>query len=169
MTSCKAILPVLVAAGLSMAVIPALAQTQGRTALDPNGPVDLAYQGDGGFKPATCSWEVKGNVRVTQGGIRLIAQTMAVRSPRRGDGCASGIVRVEADNDVYYVTPNESVRADHAVYDLPKDIVTFTGGVILLRGENVATAERVVINVKTNETTMDGGTRAVLYPERNAQ
>ena len=160
----KAIFPALAAAGL-LSAAPALAQT----ALEPNGPVDLAYEGDGAFNPNTCTWEVVGDVRVTQNRIRLIAQRMSVRSPRRGDRCGGGIVHVQADGDVYYVTPNESVRADHAVYDLPNDTVTFTGGVIVVRGKNVSTAERVVVNVKTNATTMSGGTRAILYPESSGQ
>ena len=160
----KAIVPALAAAGLVSAA-PALAQT----ALEPNGPVDLGYEGDGVFNPNTCSWEAVGNVRVTQNRIRLIAQRMVVRSPRRGGECGSGIVHVQADGDVYYVTPTESIRADHAVYDLPNDTVTFTGGVIVVRGKNVSTAGRVVINVKTNATTMSGGTRAILYPESSGQ
>lgn len=136
--------------------------------LNPNAPVDVAYDGEGVFNAQNCTSVLKGNVEVTQDRIRLRARTLTTYNVKRGGGCGA-INRLEAESDVYYVTPLEAVRADRAVYDLTTDRITFTGGVILTRGENVATSDSVTINLKTNDAQLKGKARAVFYPNRPAQ
>lgn len=167
MTPSKASLSLLIATA-AMAWAPcALAQAPAWT-FNPNAPLDVSAPEQAAFDQQTCRGELRGNVEINQDRVRLRARTMTTQATKRGSSC-DGITRVEADGEVFYVTPSERVRADHAVYDLRADTVTFTGGVIVVRGENVTSSDRLVINLRTNDFTLGGGVRAVLYPERSGQ
>jgi lipopolysaccharide export system protein LptA len=143
---------------------PALAQWSA----NPNAPVSVSAEEQGAFNTSTCVSNWRGNVEVTQDRIRLRARTLTTHHVKRGGSCGD-ISRMEAENDVYYVTPNEAVRADKAVYNLTADTVTFTGGVIVQRGQNVATSERLVINLRNNDAALSGRVRGVFYPSRSGQ
>lgn len=167
MTPTKPLLSVLIAAGLAAAASPAFAQQR---SFDPNAPLDIATQEQLAFDAQACTAKLTGDFQITQDRMRLLGRSLTARSPKRGGECRNtDINRVEVDQNVFYVTPTERVRADHAVYDLQTDTVTFTGGVIVVRGENVSASERLVINLRTNDFTLSGGVRAVLYPDRTAQ
>ena len=163
MTPSKARLPLLIAAAL--AATPALAQDW---TFNPNAPLDLSQAEQAAFNQQDCTGELRGNVEINQDRARIRAQTMTTQATKRGSSCG-GIIRVEAKGEVFYVTPNERVRADRAVYDLRADTVTFTGGVIVVRGDNVTSSDRLVINLRTNDFTLGGGVRAILYPDRTGQ
>lgn len=164
MTPTKAFLSLLISAGLVAAATPALAQQR---AFDPNAPLDIFTEEQLAFDAQTCTAKLTGNFQITQDQMRLLGESLTARSPKRSGACRdSDINRVEVDRNVFYVTPTERVRADHAVYDLQTDTVTFTGGVIVVRGENVSSSQRLVINLRTNDFTLSGGVRAILYPDR---
>jgi lipopolysaccharide export system protein LptA len=164
MTPTKALLSVLFAAGLSSLAAPAVAQW----ALDPDAPLDISAPEQSNYSTQTCVLELKGDVQITQDRVRLIAGSITGRQAKRAGACGAW-TRLEADRDVYYVTPDEKVRADHAVYDVSGKTVTFTGGVVVVRGQNVAAADKAVINLKTNDFTLTGHTRSIVYPERSGQ
>lgn len=165
MTLKTAALSVLIAAAVVGTAAPALAQ---EWTFNPNAPLDVSAPEQAAFDQQNCTGELRGNVEINQDRVRLRARTMKTQATKRGGSC-DGITRVEADGEVFYVTPNERVRADHAVYDLRADTVTFTGGVIVVRGDNVTSSDRLVVNLRTNDFTLGGGVRAVLYPERSSQ
>lgn len=160
----KALLSALLAATTLATAAPALAQW----VANPNAPVSVGAEEQGAFDTQTCTSQWKGNVEVTQDRIRLRAQSLTTHHAKRGGSCGD-IQKLDADRDVYYVTPNESVRADRAVYNLADDTVTFTGGVIVVRGQNVATSQRLVINLKNNDASLNGRVRGVFYPDRSGQ
>lgn len=135
---------------------------------DTRAPVAIYFRDEGGYRPESCVMDAAGNVEITQDRTQLRAQAMVVHMSGRPGSCEK-VVRAEADREVFYVTPNERVRADHADYDFAKDTVTFTGGVVVVRGQDVAATERLVINVKTNATRMSGGVKAVIYQEQAGQ
>ena len=110
---------------------------------------------------------LRGAAEVLQGDNRLRADSI--------NGFTSGgdLQRVEASGSVYFVTPNETIRGDRAVYTLGNGEVVVTGDVILTQGKNVLTGGRLVYNVRTQQARMEGaprggsGTRiqGVFYPE----
>ena len=163
MTPTKATIAVLMIAGLCATAAPAMAQA----VLDPNAPLDISAPEQGEYKTQTCTLELKGDVSITQDRIRLLAGTITTYQARRGGDCGAW-TRLEAVRDVYYVTPNERVRADRAVYDVSGKTVTFTGGVVVVRGQDVAATDKLVINLATNDFTMTGAVRSVIYPARTA-
>ena len=111
---------------------------------------------------------LNGNAEVLQGENRLRASRLELI----GQGGAAS--RVEASGDVYFVTPNETIRGDRAVYDMNADTVTVTGDVILTQGQNVATGGRLVYNVGTGAARLEGAqtpagrrVQGVFYPNRS--
>lgn len=135
---------------------------------DTRAPVLVDFRGETVSSAQTCRSDASGDLEITQDQMRLRAKTMVVHQAGRPGSCGE-VIRAEADRDVLYVTPNERVRADHADYDFVNDTLTFTGGVVVVRGQDVAATERLVINVKTNATRMSGGVKAVIYQERAGQ
>ncbi len=130
--------------------------------LDPNSPVDLKEDALE-TKNGGCTLVLTGHVQVTQKDARLVGRSAVAVSPKKGNGCGD-FQTVDVDKDVYYVTPDATVRADHALYDLANDKVIFTGSVVLVRGDNVGTGAKLVMDTKTNDYTMDGPVHAVLMP-----
>jgi len=129
-----------------------------------------------------CKTIFRGAVEVLQDKARMRAATMTVYNRRKVAGKASGtpggnadcgdVDRVEADGNVFYVTPEQTVRGDHAVYDYATDTVVVTGDVVAVRGQDVARGDRMTIKTKTNDVKMESNAtgrgkprvRAVLYP-----
>jgi lipopolysaccharide export system protein LptA len=130
--------------------------------LDPNEPVDLKSDGSE-TQNGGCTLVLTGHVQVTQKQARLVGHSATAVSPKKGDGCGD-LSKVDVDKDVYYVTPAATVRADHALYDLTADKVTFTGSVIMLRGSDVGTGNKLVMDMKTNDYVLDGPVHAVITP-----
>jgi len=118
---------------------------------------------DGGERTAT-SFSLRGRAEVVQGDNRLRADS--IEGANAADG---GIATVTAAGNVYYVTPNETMRGDRAVYDVNAATVTITGDVILTQGKNVLTGGRLVYNIDTGAANMAGGSNSriqgVFYPQ----
>jgi lipopolysaccharide export system protein LptA len=84
------------------------------------------------------------------------------------------IDRMEAIGNVYLVTPNEVAKGDKAVYTADDQTIVITGDVVLTRGENVGRGSRLVINIATGNSTLEGGgasptgrPRVVIYPKQS--
>jgi lipopolysaccharide export system protein LptA len=82
---------------------------------------------------------------------------------------------MEADGQVYYVTPNQIVKGDHAIYSAGDKTIIVTGDVVVAQGKNVTAGARLVINTDTSVATMAsnvtgrgkaGRVRTVVYPNQ---
>ena len=92
---------------------------------------------------------LRGRAELTQGDNRIRADRVEAAV---NDGT---LTRVEATGNVYFVTPDQTIRGD----------------VILTQGENVMTGGRLTYNTRTEAAEMDGGgqngrVQGVFYPER---
>lgn len=116
-----------------------------------------------------------GRVEALQGQNRLRANTLSVYfSKAAGDEAAAvapgtnwgDIDRLEAVGEVYFVTPEQVVRGDKAVYSVEADTIVVTGNVVLAQGENVLKGDRLTIQVASGRATMDAGgrVRGVFFP-----
>ena len=93
-----------------------------------------------------------------------------------GGGCGN-MQRMEAEGSVYYVTSDgQKIRANKAVYEAGSTVVTMTGDVIAVRGQNVLRGDRMVFNTQTGEGQVEGTSkgrgakdrpRGVFYPEQS--
>ena len=106
---------------------------------------------------------------------RLRANVLKIYSKAKDGGGCGGLDRMEADGSVYYVTPTQVVKGDHAVYTAADSTIVLTGAdVVAAQGKNVIAGSKLTINTKTGQATMQsdvrgrgrpGRVRAVLYPQ----
>ena len=112
--------------------------------------------------PTTLS--LRGRAELTQGDSRIRADRV------EGTISDGDLTRVEASGDVYFVTPEQTIRGDRAVYTPANDTIVLSGDVILTQGENVMTGGRLTYNTRTEAAEMDGAgengrVQGVFYPE----
>lgn len=121
----------------------------------------------------------RGSAEALQADSRLRAAVIRIYSKAGGGGAAGSncgaLDHMEADGDVYYVTPQQRVRSNSAVYDSASDQITMTGDVVAVQGKNVLRGERLTIVVKTGAAQMQtsvrgrnkpGRVRGVFYPNQ---
>lgn len=139
----------------------AIAQTRSSVSNQP-----IGYGADTGELTNTAV-SLRGRAEITQGQTRLRAN--AIEGARDAGGA---LTRIEASGEVYYVTPNETIRGDRAVYTVSNATVVVTGDVILTQGQNVLTGGSLTYNVDTGEARIQGGggqnggrVRGVFYPQ----
>ena len=151
---------------------------------DSSAPVDISAD-EQEVITSQCKTIFRGAVEVLQDKARMRASTMTVYNRRKTPGKASSapggnndcgdVDHVEADGNVFYVTPEQTVRGDHAVYDYSTDTIVVTGDVVAVQGQDVARGDRMTIKTKTNDVKMESNAtgrgktrvRAVLYPDQN--
>ncbi|RAK57077.1 LptA/OstA family protein [Phenylobacterium deserti] len=165
------------ATALVLLASPALGQQLGQNA---KGPVDIAAD-ELVANNNECSSTWRGNVEALQDTARLrsdvliaIMQKAGSNPGKPGGGCGD-LTRMEAKGNVYYVTPQQRVRGDNAVYDAAGETLTITGDVIAVQGQNVLRGGRMVVNTRTGEGQMESAgkgrnrpnrVRGVFYPQQ---
>lgn len=161
------------AAGLlALAAAPA---AQAQLARNSKAPVDItADQLE--LVNSQCSAIYRGGAEALQETSRLRAdQLKIIYAPAPAgagkNGCSSDLLRMEAVGSVFYVTPDQRVRGDRAVYDAKAETLTVTGSVAASRGQDVMRGERLVVNTVSGDARMEGGSqrsgqrvRTVIYP-----
>ena len=104
--------------------------------------------------------------------IKTFSKKGAGRPGAAGGSCGA-LDRMEAIGNVYYVTPQQKVRGDNAVYDVPGETIVITGDVVAAQGPNVLRGRKLVVNTKTGQAQMQsdvrgrnkpGRVRGVFYP-----
>jgi lipopolysaccharide export system protein LptA len=116
---------------------------------------------------------VSGNVEVTQAGLKLNAARMTVAyrntpnarpSPTNAapDGMGSNVAidRIDASGNVVVVKGNQTAKGNVAIYDLNKRLITMLGNVELNQGTNRLTGGRLVIDLVSGRSTVDGHSTA---------
>ena len=152
------------AMALALVAIPATGGAQTQTGTPVASGDAVAYGADAGeYTPA--GFALRGRAEVVQGRNRLRADSI------NGFVTAGDLRRVEASGNVYFVTPDQTMRGDRAVYTLASNEVVVTGDVILTQGQNVLTGGRLVYNTRTEtarmEGTSNGRIRGVFYPQNS--
>ena len=107
---------------------------------------------------------LRGRAELTQGENRIRADQVEAAV---NEGT---LTRVEAVGNVYFVTPDQTIRGDRAVYTPANDTIVLSGDVILTQDENVMTGGRLTYNTRTESAEMDGAgqngrVQGVFYPE----
>ncbi|MBC7666937.1 MAG: organic solvent tolerance protein OstA [Gemmatimonadaceae bacterium] len=170
-------------AGTSLSGGVALAQVGSNSS---SAPVDISAD-EQEVITSQCKTIFRGSVEVLQDKSRMRAATMTVFNRRKTPGKTStgpgpggnadcgDVDHVVADGNVFYVTPEQTVRGDHAVYDYATDTIVVTGDVVAVQGQDVARGDRMTIKTKTNDVKMESNAtgrgktrvRAVIYPDQN--
>lgn len=140
---------------------------------DSSAPVDISAD-ESEVLNSQCLSIWRGNVEVLQDKTRLRASRMTVHYQKRDGGCSAAADRIVAEGNVFYVTPQQAVRGDNAVYQYAADTITITGDVVAVQGQDVARGDRMTIKVRSNDVKMESNTkgrgkpgrvRAVIYPD----
>lgn len=91
-----------------------------------------------------------------------------------GTSACGDLKRMEAEGSVYYVTPDQRVRGNKAVYEADTTTITMTGDVVAVQGQNVLRGDKMVFNTDTGQGQMMGGgkggknrPRGVFYPKQD--
>ena len=104
-----------------------------------------------------------GNAVLGQGDMRLAARTIkVVYAP--GDNAR--IRRLEASGAVTLVTAKEAAEAANAVYDIDAGTVRMSGAVILTQGPNVLSGDRLTVNLRTSQGSLEGNVRTIIQTDR---
>jgi lipopolysaccharide export system protein LptA len=96
---------------------------------------------------------LSGNVDITQDNLRMRAARTTVAYTDAG---SLKIQRIDATGGVQVTRANENARGDVAVYDFNSRIITMVGNVALRRGSDTLNGGRLVIDLKTGVSSVDG-------------
>ena len=99
---------------------------------------------------------VTGNVVVTQAGMTLNAARMTVAYRNGVGGSGVEVDRIDASGNVVVTKGNETARGNVAIYDLNSRLITMLGNVTLTQGANRLTGGRLVIDLTSGRSTVDG-------------
>jgi lipopolysaccharide export system protein LptA len=167
----KRLIPLAILALASAAAAPACAQFAQNSSAPIRADADELKTENNG-----CIATYTGNVEVLQDTARLRTDLMKVfaqpggksakPTAAGGGGSCGALTRIEAHGSVYYVTPQQRVHGDDAVYDAASDTITVTGDVVAVQDRNVLKGTRMVINNQTGEGHMEGETKGRNQPGR---
>jgi lipopolysaccharide export system protein LptA len=168
---------VALAAGL-LSAAPAWAQL----AQNSDAPVDMTAD-ELAVVHAQCLAIWRGSAEALQDNSRLRADILKIYNKSRGPAkpgatnqSCGALDHMEAQGNVFYVTPQQRVRGNAATYEAGSDTITFTGDVVAAQGQNVIRGERLVITVSTGQAQMQtdvkgrnkpGRVRGVFYPNQH--
>ena len=143
------------AAALALVALPTMGDAQTRPS---SSDQPISFGADAG--------EYVGNTVTLRGRAELIQGDNRLRADSVSGLNTSGESRIEASGNVYFVTPEQTIRGDRAVYTPANDTIVLTGDVILTQGQNVMTGGRLTYNTRTEAAQMDGAGRVqgVFYP-----
>ena len=122
-----------------------------------------------------------GDVVVTRGPtvmhatkMKLYSDLAAKDAKSAGTKAASGpgggsFTRIEAFGPVTVTSEDQSVTGANAVVDMKTHILTLTGNVVLTRGKDVATGDRLVVDLQTGRARIEQAPgkpiRVIISPE----
>jgi lipopolysaccharide export system protein LptA len=107
------------------------------------------------------------------GGATATDKAAAGPEAKKGD---TQITKIEAKGDVIITSEDDqTTTSEWALYDLPSQLVTVGGNVVLTQGKNVLKGDRLVIDLKTGEsrfentgnTAAGGRIRALFMPKQD--
>ncbi|HEY0435384.1 MAG TPA: LptA/OstA family protein [Phenylobacterium sp.] len=132
-----------------------------------------------------CTAIYSGSAEALQDNARLRADVLRLflkpggkanaAKPGATGGCGD-MDRMEAEGSVYYVTPDQRVRANKAVYVAGSTTITLTGDVVAVHGQNVMRGDKMVFNTDTGAGQVVGASkgrgakdrpRGVFYPSQS--
>jgi len=105
-----------------------------------------------------------------------VANQPATKDAQGGDGAEARISKIEARGSVVITSEDDqTTTSDWALFDVPSQLVTVGGNVVLSQGQNVLKGDRLVIDLKTGESRFEntgptaaggGRIRALFMPKQ---
>jgi lipopolysaccharide export system protein LptA len=107
-----------------------------------------------------------GDVYVLQGDTEMRCKVLVVSyeaETRMANAAAEGpagdrqVRQIEAKGDVVVVQKDQNATGDAATFNMRENTVTLVGNVVVTRGSNVLRGQRLVVDLTTGVSKMDGG------------
>jgi lipopolysaccharide export system protein LptA len=108
-----------------------------------------------------------GNVHVVQGDTTMRCKVLVVhydnntpggmRSSTPGAGGSQQISRLEAKGGVVVTQAEQTATGDTGLFDMKSNTITLLGNVVVSQGGNVVRGERLVVDMTTGVSKVDGG------------
>jgi len=111
-----------------------------------------------------------GNVHVIQGDTDLRSRTLVVfyeeeaspksggiKAAQPGPGGSSQIKRLEANGNVIVTQKDQTATGDKGIFDMRANTVTLVGNVVISQGQNVLRGERLVVDLTSGVSRVEGG------------
>ena len=98
----------------------------------------------------------KGDVKVHQADLRLNSDQVKVYYKRKGG--QPEIQRLDAAGHVKLDQPDQHATADYGVYDVVNRLVTLIGNVVLTQKQSVVRGQRLLVNLDSGRSVLDGRT-----------
>ena len=99
---------------------------------------------------------VSGNAKVRQGGLSLDASRMTIAYVGGLTGGSPTVQRIDASGGVFVRSASENARGEFAIYDVNRRLITMLGGVTLVQGANTVRGGRLVIDLNSGRSVIDG-------------
>jgi lipopolysaccharide export system protein LptA len=131
---------------------------------DPSLPVEVSAASlsvDQSDNSATFS----GGVTVTQGAIKLTAETIRVVYAPASENQPGKIASLEASGGVELISGEAQASAATASYDINTGNVLLSGGISLKQGQTSVTGDQMSVNLTTGLGRIEGNVRTVLTPQ----
>ncbi|WP_430739041.1 LptA/OstA family protein [Sphingomonas paeninsulae] len=97
-----------------------------------------------------------GNVHAIQGNMTLDAARMTVAYTNQKQASSPSVQRLDASGGVTVRSPDQTARGDFGIYDLNRKLITMLGAVTLVQGTNTVHGGRLVIDLNSGRSVMDG-------------
>ncbi|OWU86283.1 organic solvent tolerance protein OstA [Oceanicola sp. 22II-s10i] len=107
--------------------------------------------------------EFTGNVKMTQGDLRMTAPRVLVRYAED----QSRIQSLEATGGVVIVSGEDVAESERADYDVDAAEIVLSGSVTVVQGQTTLTSERMTISLDNGTAVMQGRVRTLLQPGSN--
>lgn len=110
-----------------------------------------------------------GNVHVIQGDTDMRSRTLVVfyeedssvksgvKAAQPGPGGSSQIKRLEANGNVIVTQKDQTATGDKGIFDMRANTVTLLGNVVISQGQNVLRGERLVVDLTSGVSRVEGG------------
>lgn len=110
-----------------------------------------------------------GSVHVIQGDTDMRSQSLVVfyeensakrtgvKTAQPGPAGNSQVKRLEANGSVVVLQKDHIATGDKGIFDMRANTVTLAGNVVLTQGKNVLRGERLVVNMTTGVSRVEGG------------
>lgn len=139
---------------LLVTAAPSLAQTSALKNHDTNAPI-LFDADRSELRDKEGIYTLTGSVRVRQADLTLEADKVNVRYTRSGDSDLQAQL-MDARGNVKLTSPSERATAQTGIYDVAKKLVTMIGGVVLTQGKSELSGQRLVIDLASGRSSLDG-------------
>jgi len=120
-----------------------------------------------------------GNVKVVQGDTTLRCKSLVVfyedqatpgaaKAASPGPGGSQQISRLEARGSVVVTQKDQTATGELGLFDMRTNTVTLSGGVVVSQGQNVVQGDKLVVDLTTGVSRVDGKARMLIQQQPGA-